>query len=208
MQETRLCFQTPRPATSGRTFARDCVSISSTERPATGGPLSRPLLFGIGVALISLLTVWFARDVAVPSTQSDPGRLSVTPQSPMETPLEAPIEQPPAESSADVLESAILRKEPNIFTVMDGRSFPEVESSPSSDGMEKMILSYVSQHSFLALTDLEVQCETSGCVIFMGGPNIPVQELKFGAFAEQQGFAFVAVRDRDGTDGKIVVLRR
>jgi hypothetical protein len=105
-------------------------------------------------------------------------------------------------------QSAILRTEPNIFTVMDGRPFPEVESSPWSDGMESTILSYVSQHSSLVLTDLQVQCEDTGCVIFMGGRNIPLYELNFGAFAEEQGFETVVIRNRDGTDGKIVILRR
>ena len=170
--------------------------------------MNRLLLLGIGAALISLFALWFARDVGVPSTQSDAGQPSVRPQLPVETPPRTSSEQPSAESRADAPQAAITRKEPNIFTVMDGRSFPEVESSPSSDGMEGTILSYVSQHSFLALTDLEVQCEASGCTIFMGGPNIPVWELQFGAFAKEQGFEFVAIRDRDGTDGKIVVLRR
>ena len=74
--------------------------------------------------------------------------------------------------------------------------------------MESTILSYVSQHSSLVLTDLQVQCEDTGCVIFMGGPNIHVEQLNFGMFAEEHGFAFVVIRDRDGTDGKIVMLRR
>ena len=91
---------------------------------------------------------------------------------------------------------------------MDGRPFPEVESSPWSDGMESSILSYVSQPSSLVLTDLQVQCEDTGYVIFMGGRNIPVYELNFGVFAEEQGFETVVIRNRDGTDGKIVILRR
>jgi hypothetical protein len=169
--------------------------------------LNRFPLLGIGAALIALFTLWFARDVGVPATQSDAGQ-PLVPQLPVEAPPRILSEQPSAESRADAPQLVITRKEPNIFTVMDGRSFPEVDSSPSSDEMEKTILSYVSQHSALALTDLEVQCEASGCVIFMGGPNIPLWELQFGAFAKEQGFAFVAIRDRDGTDGKIVVLRR
>jgi hypothetical protein len=181
---------------------------SSTERPASGGPLNRFLLLGIGAALISLFALWLARDGGVPSTQSDAGQPSVGPQLPVETPPPTSSEQLSAESRADAPQSVIARKEPNIFTVMDGRSFPEVESSPWSDGMERTILSYVSQHQFLALTDLEVQCEVSGCVIFMGGRNIPIHELQFGAFAKEQGFEFVAIRDRDGTSGHIVVLRR
>jgi hypothetical protein len=74
--------------------------------------------------------------------------------------------------------------------------------------MERAILSHVAQHPSLTLTDLEVQCEDAGCVIFMGGPSIPLGELNFAAFAEKNGFTFVVIRDRDGTDGKIVMLRR
>lgn len=170
--------------------------------------MNRSVLVWTGAALISLLALWFARDVGVSPPESELGGPSATTRPLLETPLETPTEWSSAESSADAPLSAIVRHEPNIFTVMDGRPFPEVASSPLFEEMERTILSYVSQHPFLALTDLEVQCEASGCVIFMGGRNIPIHELQFGAFAKEQGFEFVAIRDRDGTSGYIVVLRR
>jgi hypothetical protein len=146
--------------------------------------VNRSVLVWTGVALISLLAVWFSRNVGVSPAESELGRPSVTTQPLLETPLETPIDSS-SESSADARLLTIVRREPSIFSVMDGRPFPEVESSPLSEDMERTILSYVSQHSFLALTDLEVQCEPSGCVIFMGGRNIPIHELQFGAFAKE-----------------------
>jgi hypothetical protein len=170
--------------------------------------MNRSVLVWTGATLISLLAVWFARDVGVSPPEVELSRPSVTTQPLLETPLETPIESSSAQSSADAPLSASVRREPNIFTAMDGRPFPEVESSPLFEDMERTILSYVSRHPFLALTDLEVQCEASGCVIFMGGRSIPIHELQFGAFAKEQGFEFAAIRERDGTSGYIVVLRR
>ena len=171
--------------------------------------MSRTIQLAIAGALIALLVLWFGRDADLPLIQSDVDSPSVTlREPPTGSPLEAPAAQRASASPITSPESAILRTEPNIFTVMDGRPFPEVKSSAWSQGMESKILSYVSQASSLVLTDLQVQCEDTGCVIFMGGPNIPVDKLNFGAFAEDHGFAFVAIRDRDGTDGRIVMLRR
>jgi hypothetical protein len=153
--------------------------------------------------------LWFGRQGDVPPIQSELDRPFVTlRESPTEPRAEYLLEEQAPEAPAGSPRSAILRTEPNIFTVMDGRPFPEVTSPPWSDAMESTILSYVAQHSFLVLTDLQVQCEDTGCVLFMGGPNIPVRELKFGAFAEEHGFETVVIRDRDGTDGWIVILRR
>jgi hypothetical protein len=171
--------------------------------------LSRSIPLAVAGALIALLVLWFDRGAHPPPIQSDIDSLSVTSrETPTEPTLETPVGQKRAESPVRSPLSAVLRTEPNIFTVMDGRPFPEVKSSPWSREMENTILSYVSQHSFSVLTDLQVQCEDTGCVIFMGGPNIHLEQLNFGVFAEEQGFAFVVVRDRDGTDGKIVILRR
>jgi len=157
---------------------------------------------------MALLVLWFGRDADAPH-QSVLDSPSVTlREPPTEPPLETPVRQQASESPVGSPQSATPRTEPNIFTVMDGRPFPEVESSPWSDGMESTILSYVSQHPSLVLTDLQVQCEDTGCVIFMGGRNIPLYELNFGAFAEEQGFETVVIRNRDETDGWIVILRR
>ena len=155
------------------------------------------------------MVIWFGRHADAPPIQSDLDGPSVTLREPLtEPPVAHSLEQRAPELPAASPRSAIVRTEPNIFTVMDGRPFPEVESSPWSDGMESTILSYVAQHSFLVLRDLQVQCEETGCVIFMGGPNIPVRELNFAGFAEENGFQMVVIRDRDGAEGKIVILRR
>lgn len=157
---------------------------------------------------MALLLVWFGRDADAPPIRSDLDGPPVTLREPTQPPLEMPMGQQTSESPAGSPPSVLPRTEPNIFTVIDGRPFPEVVSSPSSDDMERTILSYVSQHSFLVLTDLQVQCEDTGCVIFMGGRHIPVYELHFGVFAQEQGFKTVVIRDRDDTDGWIVILRR
>ena len=171
--------------------------------------MSRSISLTIAGAVLALLVLWLGRGADAPPAHSDTDRPSVAlRESLTESPRETPAVQQAPASSATPPQSAIVRTEPNIFTVMDGRPFPEVEPSTWSQGMESVILSYVSQHSSLALTDLRVQCEDTGCVIFMGGPSIYVEQLKFGVFAEEHGFAFVAIRDRDGTDGKIVILRR
>ena len=171
--------------------------------------MNRSIQLAIAGALIAFLVLWFGRDADLPPVQSDiDGPSGTLREPPTESSLEAPAAQQASASPIASPQSAILRTEPNIFTVMDGRPFPEVKSSAWSQGMESTILSYVSQHSSLVLTDLQVQCEDTGCVIFMGGPNTHVEQLNFGVFAEEHGFAFVVIRDRDGTDGKIVMLRR
>jgi hypothetical protein len=172
-----------------------------------GGVLNRSIRFGIAGALLALLVLWFARHADVPIQSDRDGPSVRVEESPTEPPVVHQLE-PQAEPPAASPQAGILRTEPNIFTVMDGRPFPEVQSPPWSESMESAILSHVAQHPSLTLTDLEVQCEDAGCVIFMGGPSIPLGELNFAGFAQENGFSFVVIRDRDGTDGKIVMLRR
>jgi hypothetical protein len=170
--------------------------------------LNRSIRFGIAGALLALVVLWFGRQPEVPPIPSDRDAPSIeVRESPSEPPVVQHLEEQ-AEPPAASPEAAILRTEPSIFTMMDGRPFPEVQSPPWAESTESAILSHVAQRPSLTLSDLQVQCEDAGCTLFMGGPNIPLAELNFAGFAKENGFQFVVIRDRDGTDGKIVFLRR
>lgn len=74
--------------------------------------------------------------------------------------------------------------------------------------MEGTVFSYISQHQGLELTDLQVQCSVSECVIFMGGRSVPVYQMGFDVFATDNGFSSAIINTIDGGPNRIVYLRR
>ena len=114
---------------------------------------------------------------------------------------------PAVSLNADEPERQLKRTEPNILAVIEGESHPEVESPPWADEMESTILAYIARHP-LKLTTLQVQCADTECVIFMGGENLPVYQMDFDVFAAEHGFADAIIRGSDGSDRRIVRLRR
>jgi hypothetical protein len=55
--------------------------------------------------------------------------------------------------------------------------------------MEGKIRAHIKQYSDVSLTDLRIKCEERGCLVLMRGPKIPIFELDFDRFAEENGFA-------------------
>jgi hypothetical protein len=173
--------------------------------------LIRAIALAIAGALLAVLALWWHRDVDSPNIgepaearpTSVTGPSSQLPAASVVEPLNASPEVP-----ADASRAAPPRMEPNILAVIEGQPFPYVESPPWADEMENTILAYIAERPALELTDLQVQCAESGCVIFMGGKEIPVYQLNFDVFAEEHGFANAVIRGSDGSDRRIVFLRR
>lgn len=115
--------------------------------------------------------------------------------------------EPVLSPNADESQPQLTRTEPNILAVIEGESHPDVESPPWAEEMESIILAYIARHP-LKLTTLQVQCVDTECVIFMGGENVPVYQMDFDVFAEEHGFADAVIRGSDGSDRRIVRLRR
>lgn len=171
----------------------------------------RAIALAFAGALLAVLALWWHRDVDAPNLgEPAEARLAPVPESSSPLPVASAVERldespevPPA-----VAQAAPLRMEPNILAVIEGQPFPYVESPPWSDEMESTILAYIAEHPALQLTDLQVQCAESGCVVFMGGKEIPIYQMNFDVFAEKHGFANAVIRGSDGSDRRIVFLRR
>lgn len=171
----------------------------------------RAIALAVAGALLAVLVLSWHRDVDSPNIGEPAGaRLAPVPGSSNRLPTPSPAEplNESRDAPPDVSRAAPLRTEPNILAVIEGAPFPYVESPPWSDAMENTILAYIAEHPALELTDLQVQCAESGCVIFMGGKEIPVYQLNFDVFAEEHGFANATIRGSDGSDRRIVFLRR
>ena len=105
------------------------------------------------------------------------------------------LSTPNVESAAELrrdpgtaLQSTPRRTEPNLVAFITKQRRPDIEVPPWADEMESAILSYIAQYPKLALTNLQVQCADAGCVILMGGDDIPVYDMNFDVFASDHGF--------------------
>jgi hypothetical protein len=72
--------------------------------------------------------------------------------------------------------------------------------------MEGSILSYIAQRPGLELTDLQVQCSARECIIFIAGNDIPIYEMGFDVFANEQGFESAIIQSIDGGPRRLVYL--
>jgi len=173
--------------------------------------LIRAIALAVAGALLVVLVLWWHRGADSPTVGEVPqARLAPAPESSSQLPIATAVE-PLSESREvppEVSQATPLRTEPNILAVIEGVPFPYVESPAWSDEMEGTILAYIAEQPALELTDLQVQCAESGCVVFMGGKEIPVYKMNFDVFAEEHGFANAVIRGSDGSDRRIVFLRR
>lgn len=118
--------------------------------------------------------------------------------------------QLPAEPAAAPVADAPLplRTEPNMLTAITRQSLPDIEVPPWADDMEGAILAHIAQHPALELTELQVQCATDQCVIFLGGRSVAVYDMAFDVFATEHGFSDATIYSVDGGPNRIVYLRR
>jgi hypothetical protein len=63
-----------------------------------------------------------------------------------------------------------------------------LESPFWAAAMETRITDHIASHSAVALTRLLVKCREDGCNVMMVGTAVPLFELEFNRFAEQNGF--------------------
>jgi hypothetical protein len=123
------------------------------------------------------------------------------------TPADQPPD-PPSDRPPSLPRATSPRTEPSILAAITRQALPDVEVPLWADEMEGAILSHISQQQGLELTDLQVQCSVSECVIFMGGRSIPVYQMGFDVFATDNGFSSATIRTMDGGPNRIVYLRR
>jgi hypothetical protein len=115
---------------------------------------------------------------------------------------------PTSAASRQAPEPAALKTEASILSAITRQPVPDVEVPSWSDDMEGTILSHIARHPGLELTELQVQCAVSECVIFMGGRRVPVYQMGFDGFANENGFSSAVIHTMDGGPNRIVYLRR
>jgi hypothetical protein len=113
-----------------------------------------------------------------------------------------------SETSRYEPEAGSAPTESSILAAITRQPVPDVEVPPWADEMEGTILSHIARHQGLELTELQVQCAVSECVIFMGGRSVPVYEMGFDVFANENGFSSAVIHTMDGGPNRIVYLRR
>lgn len=165
----------------------------------------------VGGALLAMWALWPAAD---PPDVAGATRPRPVDDSSLPAPVphpSAPLADPPARADDDARESAEsqpLRTEASILSAITRQAVPDVEVPPWADEMEGAILAYIAQQPGLQLTDLQVQCSVSECVIYMGGLKSSVYQIPFDEFATRHGFPYAVIYAMDGGPNRLVYLRR
>jgi hypothetical protein len=155
-------------------------------------------------ALLATLVLWLDGE----STRvSEPMALQYPDDSKSPASVVEPL-APTSAASRQAPEPAALRTEASILSTITRQPVPDVEVPSWSDEMEGNILSYIARYPGLELTELQVQCAVSECVIFMGGRSVPVYQMGFDVFANDNGFRSAVIQTMDGGPNRIVYLRR
>jgi hypothetical protein len=64
--------------------------------------------------------------------------------------------------------------------------------------MEAAIRAHVARYPAVVLTNLDARCNERGCAVVLEGDDVPVYDLEFDVFAEQNGFHHASVNGRGG----------
>jgi hypothetical protein len=163
------------------------------------------MTFAVAGVLLAMLVLWLGGNSRRVNelTESHPTETSKKPPTSLMPPA-APV----SDTSRYVPEPTSVRTEPSILTAITRQLLPDVEVPPWSDEMEGLILSHIARHAGLELTELQVQCAVSECVVFMGGRRVPVYQMGFDVFAHENGFSSARIHTMDGGPNRIVYLRR
>ena len=70
-----------------------------------------------------------------------------------------------------------------------GQPVPIAEPRPPwAEAAEAAIRTHVAAYPAVVLTHLDVLCQARGCSVVLEGPDVPIYDLAFDVFAEQNGF--------------------